>query len=486
MIETGDTKVAPLPVPTACVGVGIEVIDGPDRDLCCAAAGGELTIGTSTENDVVLTDSSVSQHHLWMRARDGVLVRDLGSRSGTFLGGMRIREAIVPVGARLRVGDTVLRIVEGAPRSDAETPPLVRNTGIIGVSAAMREVLRAIDRLSRCDVSVLVHGETGTGKELVSRALHDLGPRAGKPYIIVDVGALAPTLIASQLFGHERGAFTGADSRREGAFEQANGGSILLDEIGELPASVQPALLGVLERRKFRRLGGKEEIHVDVRVIAATHRDLRAEVQRGTFREDLYFRMAAARIHVPPLRDRPEDVEPLVSHFAKQMAGQDGIEATSSLMSALRFYPWPGNVRELRNVVEGALVTGSAAPEAAGAAVESRTQDTPRPDGVVPYRTAREAALGTFERAYLRCLMQSAGGNAAAAARLARMDRSYLMSLLRKLQIRGPAQPRTATPTAGAARAEARTPLPTAQVGLPKGAWPEPDIQHLRPPGRRD
>jgi DNA-binding NtrC family response regulator len=299
----------------------------------------------------------------------------------------------------------------------------------------MREVVRAVKCLAQSDVSVLVQGETGTGKELIARALHDLGPRAAGPYVIVDVGALAPSLVASQLFGHERGAFTGADSRQVGAFEQAQGGSILLDEVGELPASVQPALLGVLERRTFRRLGGREEIRADVRVIAATHRDLRAEVPRGTFRDDLYFRMAAARISLPPLRDRPEDILPLAEHFARQIGGPEAAGAAGPLARALQFHSWPGNVRELRNVVEQALTTGSLAPESV--ILEMSVADRVSPEAVVPYRTAREAAIGAFERSYLSCLMESAGGNAAAAARLARMDRSYLLSLLRKLQIRG-------------------------------------------------
>ena len=223
----------------------------------------------------------------------------------------------------------------------------------------MQEIGRTVERLAQSNVSVLIQGETGTGKELVARAIHDLSARAKRPFIVVDPGALPATLIASQLFGHERGAFTGAEKRQEGAFELAHGGSIFLDEIGELPLAVQPALLGVLERRSFRRLGGKEDIQVDVRVISATHRDLRAEANQGTFRADLYFRLAVARIEIPPLRERPEDIDPLVAHFAAEITGAPGFLFSEATMSALRGHRWSGNVRELRNVVESALAMGS-------------------------------------------------------------------------------------------------------------------------------
>ena len=203
----------------------------------------------------------------------------------------------------------------------------------------MQEIGRTVERLAQSNVSVLIQGETGTGKELVARAIHDLSARAKRPFIVVDPGALPATLIASQLFGHERGAFTGAEKRQEGAFELAHGGSIFLDEIGELPLAVQPALLGVLERRSFRRLGGKEDIQVDVRVIAATHRDLRAEANQGTFRADLYFRLAVARIEIPPLRERPEDIDPLVAHFAAEITGAPGFLFSEATMSALRGAP---------------------------------------------------------------------------------------------------------------------------------------------------
>jgi DNA-binding NtrC family response regulator len=247
----------------------------------------------------------------------------------------------------------------------------------------------------------------------------------------VDPGALPATLVASQLFGHERGAFTGAERRQEGAFEMAHTGSIFLDEIGELPLAVQPALLGVLERRSFRRLGGKEDIQVDVRVISATHRDLRAEANQGSFRADLYFRLAVARIEIPPLRERPEDIAPLVAHFAADISGNHVFPFSEATMAALRAHRWSGNVRELRNVVESALAMGSVN-------LDGLSQSVVPPSSVAlpPYRAARADALAAFERAYLRKLIDATEGNASAAARAANMDRPYLLSLLRRHGLR--------------------------------------------------
>jgi len=302
----------------------------------------------------------------------------------------------------------------------------------VAASPSMHEISCAVERLGGSNVSVLVQGETGTGKELIARAIHEAGPRAKGPFVVVDAGALPATLIASQLFGHERGAFTGAEKRQEGAFELAHGGSIFLDEIGELPLAVQPALLGVLERRSFRRLGGKEDIQVDVRVISATHRDLRAEANQGTFRADLYFRLAVARIEIPPLRERPEDIEPLVEHFAREITGAPGLPFSEATMAALRAHRWSGNVRELRNVVESALAMGTVSLDG----LASVAPDTARSGAIVPYRAARAEALAAFERRYLRSLIEATGGNASAAARAASMDRPYLLSLLRRHGLR--------------------------------------------------
>ena len=239
------------------------------------------------------------------------------------------------------------------------------------------------------------------------------------------------------MFGHDRGAFTGADSRRLGAFERANGGTVFLDELGELPLELQPALLGVLERRQFLRLGGTEPVEVDVRIIAATHRDLRREVNAGTFRADLYFRLAVARLLVPPLRERPEDLEPLVLSLAERLGEPPGHNPLAAVLATLRAQRWPGNVRELRNVVESALVLGvpsfdggadsSAAPPSAPSAAPPVAHDT-----LPSYRQAKADATAAFERTYLTQHLARAGGNVSAAARLAQMDRPYLIQLLRR------------------------------------------------------
>jgi DNA-binding NtrC family response regulator len=417
----------------AVTRVRVQVIDGPDRGLVYDPTGTSVAVGTSPDNEVVLTDPTISRYHLELRCEEGVLVRDLGSRNGTYVNDVRIREAIVPTGARVRVGATVLSLLDAGRGPPAPPQPTPDIPGLVAASPVMQEIARAIDRLARSNVSVLVQGETGTGKELIARAIHEAGPRANGPFIVVDAGALAPTLIASHLFGHERGAFTGAERRQEGAFELAHGGSIFLDEIGELPLAVQPALLGVLERRSFRRVGGKEDVQVDVRVISATHRDLRAEANQGTFRADLYFRLAVARIQIPPLRERQEDIEALVEHFAREITGAPGSPFSDATMEALHSHRWSGNVRELRNVVESALAMGNLALEGISPA---QLQDALRSDEIVPYRRARGEAIAAFERRYLSHLIEVSGGNASGAARAAGMDRPYLLSLLRKHGLR--------------------------------------------------
>jgi DNA-binding NtrC family response regulator len=374
----------------------------------------------------------VSRYHIELsRGQGGIVVKDLGSLNGTFIGGLRVMEAIVPAGTRLRLGESELVVEDGETFSDKEETA-AEIPEIVSLSESMDRVKRSISRLAKTEVTVLVQGETGTGKELVARALHDHGPRASKPFVTVDCGSMPATLVASELFGHERGAFTSADRSRIGSFEEANGGTVLLDEIGELPLQVQPVLLGALERKRFRRVGGARDIDVDVRVVAATNRDLREEVNRGTFRADLYYRLAAARIILPPLRERLEDIEVLVRHFVTLVQGTDDpLPFSAGTLSSLATQPWRGNVRELRNVVETALAMG-------GLTLDAKT----RPDGVPTvgvsssYREAKAEALEQFEKTYLGALIESCEGNASEAARVARMDRSHLLTLLRKHGLR--------------------------------------------------
>ncbi|HEY0192358.1 MAG TPA: sigma 54-interacting transcriptional regulator [Kofleriaceae bacterium] len=411
--------------------VAVEVTAGPDTGL--RVSGDDLTVGTGDGCRVRLGDPAVSRFHVELApCPGGILVVDHGSTNGTFAGGLRLERAVVPPGTQLRVGDTTIRVGDAAPiEVELHTDEVLG--GIVGRSPAIRRVMAQIARAAQSDVSVLVHGESGTGKELVARALHDLGPRRGRPFVTVDCGALPPTLLASELFGHERGAFTGADRAHVGAFEAATGGTVFLDEIGELQPTVQATLLGVLERRRVRRLGSRGELPIDVRVVAATHRDLRAEVNRGGFRLDLFYRLAVVTLTIPPLRDRPDDIPLLVEHFLRD-AGWDAPVSqlvSPAALDALARQHFAGNVRELRNLVEAAVAMGEAPAVPGPNTDHSRSEAFPTDLGT-PYKEARARLVDAFEARYLDNLLTRSGGNVSAAARLAQMTRSHLNELLAK------------------------------------------------------
>ena len=408
------------------------VIEGPDAGKQASARSEKLSVGTARDNDLQLTDETVSRYHLELwGSPDGVRVHDPGSTNGTWIGTVRVQSGIVPPGSILKLGKTTLRLGEGEPLTLALHKDAAL-AGLRGQSPLMRRLMAQLQRAAGRDVSVLLVGESGTGKELCVRALHDLGPRRDRPLVTVDCGALSPALIASELFGHEKGAFTGADRAHTGAFEQANGGTLFLDEIGELPAALQTTLLGVLERGRFKRVGGRAEIAVDVRVVSATNRDLRAEVNAGSFRLDLYYRIAVVCLAVPPLRDHAEDIPVLVEHFLRE-CGHDGrvedVVAPETLHSWMQ-HRWPGNVRELRNLVEATLAMGESPP----------LVDSPAPASGDPfaallplaYKQARAQLLHEFEERYLTHLLERSGGNVSKAAREARMDRSHLIELLQR------------------------------------------------------
>ncbi len=412
----------------------VEVISGPSTGVTTLLDSDTVSVGSADGNTLVLGDPLVSRFHLELaREADAIRVTDLGSTNGTYIDTIRLERVRIQPGTILRIGGSELRISAGRAMRvallDDDSLP-----GLRGQSQVMRRLMATIQRASAGNASVLITGESGTGKEVTARAIHQLGSRAEGPFVTVDCGAIPPSLIASELFGHERGAFTGADRQRIGAFERSGGGTVFLDEIGELGTEIQANLLGVLERRRFRRVGGSEELSLDVRVLAATHRDLRAEVNAGRFRLDLYYRLAVVVLQIPPLRDRPEDIPALIDHFLSELGstvpaatlfGADGL-------AELAKRPWPGNVRELRNVVESRLVLGPPESDPAGTAAP--------PSGFLglPYKQARAAVTAEFEREYLTRLLAEAQNNVSRAARISQMDRSHLIELLHKHRLRGP------------------------------------------------
>lgn len=395
------------------------------------------TLGTARDNDLVLTDPTVSGYHARLSAvKSGIQIEDLGSKNGTTVNGVRVERGIAAPGALIEIGQTRLAIEAGLPLT-VELHAEDRLGDLRGATSAMRRLMSDIRKLAAGTVPVLVSGESGTGKELIARAIHDASARSDAPFVTVDCGSLAPALVASELFGHEQGAFTGAHRTKRGAFELAHGGTLFLDEIGELPAELQANLLGALERRRFCRVGGRSEIEVDLRVVAATHRDLRREVNAGTFRLDLYYRLAVVTLAVPPLRDRAADIPLLVEHFARAEGYAGAIEERfpRETMERLKAHPWRGNIRELRNFVQATLAMGepaqlddTSAPGARGNSVSL----VPTELLALPYGRARALLVERFEESYARALLERAGGNVAKAAREGEIARSHLNLLIRK------------------------------------------------------
>jgi DNA-binding NtrC family response regulator len=424
------------------------VAEGPDRGLSVRGRSGEMSAGSAEGNGLRLTDPSVSRHHFSITpVPDGFLVRDLGSTNGTRVNGVRIERAYVDDEAVIEIGRTKVRFEPSEETVSEPLSPSERYGRVLGQSAAMRRIFAMLPGLAASQGTLLIDGETGTGKGLLAEAIHEAGPRANGPFVVLDCASIPPTLVESELFGHMKGSFTGAHADRPGAFEQAAGGTIFMDEIGELPLDMQPKLLRALEDRTVKRVGGRTVIKLDVRVIAATNRDLRAEANRGTFRSDLYYRLNVFKVELPPLRERREDIPLLVQNFYEQQ--RPGRKAPANLVASLSRQPWPGNVRELRSAVErwvllddlGAAAvdesgehTAEGAPAAGGPAI---AQD-PAFDPEVPFRTAKEQAVALWERRYLEKLMAHVGGNLSQAARAVGSDRSHLRELLKKHGMRVP------------------------------------------------
>ncbi|HEY0189735.1 MAG TPA: sigma 54-interacting transcriptional regulator [Kofleriaceae bacterium] len=415
----------------------VEVVDGPDRGKH-VVGGDVVSVGTARDNALAIADFTVSRYHLDVTVRpSGILVTDLGSTNGTYIGAVRIERAIVPPGTLVKLGGTTIRFDDAVRRAVPAGEPR-ELAGMIGVSPPMIRLFADVARVAATPTAVLIVGESGTGKERVTEALHARSPRARSPLVTIDCGALSSSLLASELFGHERGAFTGADRQHKGAFERAESGTVFLDEIGELPAPDQSALLGVLERKRFRRVGGSSELELDARVIAATNRDLRAEVNSGRFRQDLYHRLAVVVLRLAPLRERREDIPVLIEHFARDLGAAGSIEELfgAEQLAAWQKHPWPGNVRELRNAVEAALVIGPQLPSK-DAPISIPGGPTLPDAPLLPYKDQRAAIVRDFEHGYLERLMAQAAGNVSQAARIAKMDRSHLIDLLHRHGLKG-------------------------------------------------
>ncbi len=417
------------------VRLRLKVVSGPDKGLECDATSRRIAIGTHAENDIVLTDPQVSRHHCEVGvAADRYIIRDHGSTNGTRVDGTEVLEAVLAPGALIQVGRTeiVFRPTERWVRVEPSSSDRFRD--LVGRSQSMRELFGMLSAVSCSDLSVVILGETGTGKEVAARGIHETSTRAAGPFVVVDCGAISANLIESELFGHEKGAFTGADRARTGALRAADGGTVFLDEIGELPIGLQPKLLRALERREVKPLGGEAQIRVDVRVLAATHRDLQEWVRLGKFREDLYYRIAEVIVALPPLRERREDIEPIAEHMLRQ----EGLDAerilTPALMSELKGHDWPGNVRELRNYLRRLVVhirtgiTGQVPLLSAQGAASS----SPRVDTALPLKDARRGWNDPLERQYLQRVLDDAEGDLDVASRSAGMHRKSFERLLRQ------------------------------------------------------
>ncbi len=399
-----------------------------------AFAAERLVVGADPRADLVIDDPTLSKFHCELRIVDGVtFVRDLGSRNGTQVDHVPVIEAPLRDGALLVLGRSQLRFEVGAREVEVALSPRDRFGKLRGGSIAMRQIYPVLEAAAGSASTVLLQGESGTGKDLAAESIHLESARRDGPFVVVDCGAIPGQLLEAELFGHEAGAFTGAGAARAGAFEAAAGGTLVLDEIGELALDLQPKLLRAIDRREIQRLGSTHRIPVDVRVIAATNRRLEAEVNARRFRSDLYFRIAVLVVSMPPLRARTTDIPVLVETLLDTLGDRDSAMARAlaggELLPELMRHGWPGNVRELRNYIESCL----ARQESTLAAVPPAE---PTIDISQPLRTVRESWVRQVERRYLEELLAAHGGNVSAAARAAGVDRVHLHRLLAKAGLR--------------------------------------------------
>ena len=404
-----------------------------------------FTIGAGPDNDLALEDTTVSQRHSEIQiVPEGHRIRDLGSTNGTIVQGVKVSEAYLEQGTEFQLGQT--RIIFCPLQESMEYTLSSKESfgAMLGKSIGMRRVFHLAEMYAPTDATVLIQGETGTGKEILAEEMHRHSKRADKPFIVIDCGALAKELIESELFGHTKGAFTSANNDRVGAFEHAQGGTVFLDEIGDLSTDLQPKLLRVLEKKEIRRLGSNEVKHIDVRIMSATNRKLIGEVRAGRFREDLFFRLSVVHIELPPLARRKEDLPLLSREFLRAYHGDEALEQVADFDKAMEVFNnhnWPGNVRELRNLIEIAfynqrrpvdltafLYLGRASVQPAAAKADHAADR--------PFKDAKGDLISDFEQAYVRDILRRHDGNISKAAREAGIERAYLQRLIRKYALK--------------------------------------------------
>jgi DNA-binding NtrC family response regulator len=413
------------------------VIKGPDRgESVRLSEGGAVYFGSSPSCEMPLTDKTVSRKHLMAEmVGDEVIMRDNGSTNGTYIQGSRFKEITIGFGAEVKLGRTVIKYL---PDEEVVEPePLERNSfgQLLGGDTKMRQMFKLLEDVAATNATVLIEGETGTGKELIAEEIHNHSPRRDGPFVVFDCGSVPRELIESMLFGHVKGSFTGAITDRKGAFAEAHGGTIFLDEIGEMALDLQPSLLRVLDKRAVRKVGSNTYEKIDVRVVAATNRDLRHEVAERNFREDLYYRLAVIRVAVPPMRERGSDIPLLIQNFINSFAPGGKLGISPDDMALLRRHSWPGNVRELRNIIERAclLSHGDLINIDDGLIDEASPALGIRTD--LPFKEAKGQLVELFEREYIEDLMKRHKMNLSAAAREAEIDRKHLRELIRKYDL---------------------------------------------------
>lgn len=423
------------------------VISGPLQGREIHVNQDTFTIGSGTHNDLTIVDSTVSKRHCEIIVeQSGYLIRDLDSTNGTQVQGVRISSAHLAPGSEIQLGKT--RIVF-CPLQEANDIPLSNQEAfgkMLGHSVPMRRIFYLAETYSPADVTIMVTGETGTGKEILAEEIHNHSSRSDKPFIVIDCAAISKELIESELFGHVKGAFTGANNDRQGAFELADGGTVFLDEIGDLSPDLQPKLLRVLEKREIRRVGCNKVRKINVRIISATNRNLANEVNENRFREDLYYRLSVVHLELPPLRRRRDDIPVLAKCFLTDLHGENALSELADIdrtMEILKRHEWPGNVRELRNLIELAFYSERRPVDLSaflslGNLRAGRTAHEPEPTFVTdkPFKDAKNELIEEFEKTYLNDLLARNMQNISRSAREAGIERAYLQRLIRKYGMR--------------------------------------------------